>query len=251
MSDSSAVWNNAMRLAEDLSYVPPTAPLPSWIKGFLVTAVHSNDNAIVDAAIEAANILNDFWFKVAYDAHRIDGEKPYDSAECLWIPGCTTCAFVALKPDDNDVNLYMCVKAIVEECKKGADWKQPTHVSRIVPVEQAASELELDSLAARVLPGHFPARDTDAEPISFEVHYEEHSALRHFQSADVNRVVAAHVPRVGYRVDLKKPMKTIIVINAGGSMMMSVVENYDELNHFNIRTAVNEKLANTVPSAVA
>lgn len=246
----SEEYSRTIRFTEDLAYVQPTAPLPSWLKGFLVTSVHPNENSLVDAAIEAASILNDFWFKVAYDAHRIDGEVPYEGAECMWIPGCDSCAFVALRPDENDVDVFLCAKAIVEECRKGADWKQPTHVSRIIPIEKAASELELDELARRVLAKHFPPRDVDADPVTFEVHYEEHSAQRHFHSSDVNRIVAKHVPDVGYQVNLRNPDKTILVVNAGGSMLMSVVSQYDALDHFNVhRAAFEDKLADTVPSA--
>jgi len=103
MSDDSY----KLRLTEDLSYVQPTAPLPSWIKGFFITAVHANENAIVDAAIEACEKLNDYWFKVAYEPHRVDGEKPFTHAEALWIPGCDSCAFIALRPDDNDANVFL------------------------------------------------------------------------------------------------------------------------------------------------
>jgi hypothetical protein len=246
MADARA---RTVRLSDDLSYVPPTAPLPSWLKGFFVTAARRGDAAVVDAAVEASNILNDYWFKVAYDAHRVDGEKPYDRAEAMWIPGCDACAFVALRPDDNDANLYLCAKAVVDECRKGADWKQPTHVARIVPVEKCASELELDALARDVLSKHFPPRAATTPPTTFGVHYEEHSPLRHFSSSDVNRVVGAHVPDDGYKVDLKNPRFTICVINAGGTMMMSVVERYDALGHFNVRRAAFEdKLSDTVPT---
>lgn len=241
--------SRTVRLSEDLSYVQPTAPLPSWLKGFFVTAVSKGQDSVVQAAIEASNILNDYWFKVAYDAHRIDGEKPYERAEAMWIPGCDACAFVALRPDDNDANVYMCAKAIVEECRKGADWKQPTHVARIVPVEKSSSELELDALARDVLSKHFPERGGDSEPVTFGIHYEEHSPMRHFSSTDVNRVVGSHVPDEGYKVDLKNPRFTICVVNAGGSMMMSVVEAYDALGHFNVhRAAFEDKLSDTVPA---
>ena len=245
----SVEHSRTVRLSEDLSYVQPTAPLPSWLKGFFVTAVSKGQDSVVQAAIEASNILNDYWFKVAYDAHRIDGEKPYERAEAMWIPGCDACAFVALRPDDNDANVYMCAKAIVEECRKGADWKQPTHVARIVPVEKSSSELELDALARDVLSKHFPERGGDSEPVTFGIHYEEHSPMRHFSSTDVNRVVGSHVPDEGYKVDLKNPRFTICVVNAGGSMMMSVVEAYDALGHFNAhRAAFEDKLSDTVPA---
>ena len=63
----------------------------------------------------------------------------------------------------------------------------------------------------------------------------------------MNRIVASFVPEVGYKVDLKNPQKTILVINAGGSAMMSVVENYDKLFHFNVNRAVHDKLSAHVP----
>ena len=50
--------------------------------------MHHGEDAVVKAAVEASNILNDYWFKMAYDAHCLDGEKPYDKAEAMWIPGC-------------------------------------------------------------------------------------------------------------------------------------------------------------------
>jgi hypothetical protein len=246
MSDE---YSRTVKLSDDLSYVPPTAPLPSWLKGFFVTTMQHGEDAVVKAAVEASNILNDYWFKMAYDAHRLDGEKPYDKAEAMWIPGVDHCAFVALRPDDNDVNVYLVGKAIIEECRTGADWKQPTSVCRIVPVEKTASELDFERLANEMCAKHFPKRSADEEPITFEVHYEEHGALHHLRASDVNRTIAKYVPNVGYEVDLKNPKYTIVCINAGGSFMMSVVEQYDALRHFNVHTAVHEKLSDTVPAS--
>ena len=246
MSDDSY----SLRLTEDLSYVHPTAPLPSWIKGFFITALHCNDNAIVDACIEACEKLNDMWFRVAYEPHRVDGEKPFTKAEALWIPGCESCAFVALRPDDTDANVALLAKALVDECREGADWVQPTHVARVVPIERCAAELDLPALAKEIVGRHFPPRDDDdddAEPITFEVHFENHQPLYRYHASDVNRIVASFVPEVGYKVDLKNPQKTILVINAGGSAMMSVVENYDKLFHFNVNRAVHDKLSAHVP----
>lgn len=67
--------------------------------------------------------MNDYWFKVVYDVYCIDGEKLYECVEVMWIFGCDVCVFVVFWLDDNDVNVYMCAKVIVEECRKGADWK--------------------------------------------------------------------------------------------------------------------------------
>lgn len=135
----------------------------------------------------------------------------------------------------------------MEECRDGADWVQPTHVARVVPVEKSTSELDLPALAQEIIGRHFPPRDVDASPITFEVHVENHSPLFRFHASDVHRVVAGFVPDVGYKVDLKNPQRTIVVINAGGSTMMSVVENYDELYHFNVNRAAHAKLSSRVP----
>ena len=119
-------------------------------------------------------------------------------------------------------------------------------------MEKCASEFELNALASDVLARRFPPRDVDADPIAFAVRYEEHSAIRHFSSSDVNRIVAEHVPDVGYEVNLKKqtPKKTVLVVNAGGTMMMSVVDDYDALGHFNVRRAAfDDKPSDHVPTS--
>ena len=117
-------------------------------------------------------------------------------------------------------------------------------------MEKCASELELNALASDVLARRFPPRDVDADPVAFAVRYEEHSAIRNFSSSDVNRIVAEHVPDVGYEVNLKTPKKTVLVVNAGGTMMMSVVDDYDALGHFNVRRAAfDDKPSDHVPTS--
>lgn len=90
---------------------PP--PLPSWLKGFLVTSKKRED--VAAAGREIANLCNDLFFKLAYDDLGVpasmvkpgETEVPYDFAEPLLIPGCPGSVFVALRPDNNTVNVRM------------------------------------------------------------------------------------------------------------------------------------------------
>ena len=53
-------------------------------------------------------------------------------------------------------------------------------------------------------------------------------------------------------VNLKKqtPKKTVLVVNAGGTMMMSVVDDYAALGHFNVRRAAfDDKPSDHVPTS--
>ena len=80
---------------------PP--PLPSWLKGFLVTSKKRED--VAAAGREIANLCNDLFFKLAYDDLGVpasmvkpgETEVPYDFAEPLLIPGCPGSVFVALR----------------------------------------------------------------------------------------------------------------------------------------------------------
>ena len=64
---------------------PP--PLPSWLKGFLVTSKKRED--VAAAGREIANLCNDLFFKLAYDDLGVpasmvkpgETEVPYDFAE--------------------------------------------------------------------------------------------------------------------------------------------------------------------------
>lgn len=90
---------------------PP--PLPPWLKGFLVTSKKRED--VAAAGREIANLCNDLYFKLAYDDLGVpasmvkpgETEVPYDFAEPLLIPGCPGSVFVALRPDNNTVNVRM------------------------------------------------------------------------------------------------------------------------------------------------
>ena len=90
---------------------PP--PLPPWLKGFLVTSKKRED--VAAAGREIATLCNDLFFKMAYDDLDVpasmvkpgETEVPYDFAEPLLIPGCPGSVFVALRPDNNTVNVRM------------------------------------------------------------------------------------------------------------------------------------------------
>ena len=66
---------------------PP--PLPSWLKGFLVTSKAPSD--VRRAGLEVTNILGEFFFKLAYDDVDVPAsmvkpgstEVPYDTAEAI------------------------------------------------------------------------------------------------------------------------------------------------------------------------
>mmetsp|Transcript_2183 Transcript_2183/g.8791 ORF Transcript_2183/g.8791 Transcript_2183/m.8791 type:complete len:275 (-) Transcript_2183:158-982(-) len=246
--------NNGVPLQLDGNDTAPP-PLPPWLKGFLVTSKKRED--VAAAGREIANLCNDLFFKLAYDDLGVpasmvkpgETEVPYDFAEPLLIPGCPGSVFVALRPDNNTVNVRMIAEDLIEEADKvgAAGWTKTSHVQRLIPVERVAPEADLDRLAAAVIDEHFPrVRATDdVEPgrklPTFRVHYEEHSAALHLHKMDVEKKVADMVPS-DYEVNLNDPTLTILVSVAGGSCMMSVVQGYashEKFHHFHIHSAAD------------
>ena len=136
---------------------------------------------------------------------------------------------------------------LIEEADKvgAAGWTKTQHTQRIIPVERLAPEADLDALAKKLVDEHFPkippGERKDPLP-SFRVHYEEHSPAMHLHATDVMRRVADFVPKDSYRVDLESPERTILVVVAGGSALMSVVKGYgmsEKYHHFHIHSAAD------------
>ena len=221
---------------------PP--PLPSWLKGFLVTSKAPSD--VRRAGLEVTNILGEFFFKLAYDDVNVPAsmvkpgstEVPYDTAEAILVPGSPGTVFVALRPDECTVDPVFLAAAIVEEADKvGAEgWTKTAHTQRIIPVEAVAPEMEYLTLAKKIVDTHFPAPRVTGDPVTFAVRYEEHSPAVHLRGTEVCKNIADLVTDPSYKVDLEHPMRTILVIVAGGSVMMSVVEGYDKLHRFHIHS---------------
>ena len=126
-----------------------------------------------------------------------------------------------------------------------AGWTKTQHTSRIIPVDRLAPERDLDELAKKIIDEQFPEVPSDKRPDllpSFSVLYEEHSAAMHLNSLDTAKRVADFVPKDSYRVDLDAPDRTILVVVAGGSAMVSVVSEYDgKFHHFKIHSAADLK----------
>jgi len=221
---------------------PP--PLPSWLKGFLVTSKAPSD--VRRAGLEVTNILGEFFFKLAYDDVNVPAsmvkpgstEVPYDTAEAILVPGSPGTVFVALRPDECTVDPAFLAAAIVEEADKvGAEgWTKTAHTQRIIPVEAVAPEMKYLTLAKKIVDTHFPAPRVTGDPVTFAVRYEEHSPAVHLCGTEVCKNIADLVTDPSYEVDLEHPMRTILVIVAGGSVMMSVVEGYDKLHRFHIHS---------------
>ena len=259
--------NNGVPLQLDGNDTAPP-PLPPWLKGYLVTSKKRED--VAAAGREIANLCNDLFFKLAYDDLGVpasmvkpgETEVPYDFAEPLLIPGCPGSVFVALRPDNNTVNVRMIAEDLIEEADKvgAAGWTKTSHVQRLIPVERVAPEFDLDRLAAAVIDEHFPRVKTtdDVKPghklPTFRVHYEEHSAAMHLHKIDVEKKVADMVPS-DYEVNLNDPTLTILVSVAGGSCMMSVVQGYashEKFHHFHIHSAsdLSPKKGTGMPASV-
>ena len=97
------------------------------------------------------------------------------------------------------------------------------HLTRLLPVEATSGETpeEMGAMAARLIAAHFPH---DGKPATFAVSVEQHSPVMHLDSRSVTDVIASIVPSPPYKVDLRNPDKTILVIVVGGSCLMSVVD---------------------------
>ena len=74
---------------------------------------------VIHAAKEATKVLNDTYFSMSYNAHRIQGDRPFKEAVPMYIDQCDSALFVALKPDDTDANPALLAKAILEEAAEG------------------------------------------------------------------------------------------------------------------------------------
>ena len=144
------------------------------------------------AGEEIANLCNDEFFKLAYDDVGVprsmvkpgQTEVPYDYAEALLVPGCPGSVFVALRPDNNTVNVRLIAEELIEEADKvgAAGWTKTSHTARLIPVESIAPEYDIETLAAKIINEHFPRMDSAAGTHrwahgglpTFRVHYEEH-----------------------------------------------------------------------------
>jgi hypothetical protein len=248
--------NNGFHETLDSSDTAPP-PLPPWLKGFLVTSRNKGDMRL--AGEEIAKLCNDDFFKLAYDDVGVprsmvkpgETEVPYDFAEALLVPGCPGSVFVALRPDNNTVNVRLIAEELIEEADKvgAAGWTKTSHTARLIPVESIAPEYDIEALAAKIIDEHFPRLDSAAGTHrwahggfpTFRVHYEEHSPAMHLHAMDVEKKIADMVPKE-YEVNLTNPELTILVVVAGGSAMMSVVKGYgasEKFHHFRIHSAAD------------
>ena len=149
--------NNGFHESLDSSDTAPP-PLPPWLKGFLVTSRNKGDMRL--AGEEIAKLCNDDFFKLAYDDVGVprsmvkpgETEVPYDFAEALLVPGCPGSVFVALRPDDNTVNVRLIAEELIEEADKvgAAGWTKTSHTARLIPVESIAPEYDIEALAAKM-----------------------------------------------------------------------------------------------------
>ena len=229
---------------------PP--PLPSWLRGFLVTVKTKDSMRLAGQEIE--NLLNSKDFP----HHSL-----YEKAEALLVPGCPGTVFVALRPDDADAQGRQNVRLIAETLIKEIDREYEAaeafceytktetiplapHVARILPVERVAPETDIDRVARHVIDEHFPKIDANAAGTrnrasskglpSFRVRYEAHSPAARFGSAEIEKRIADLVPDE-YAVNLETPDETILVVVAGASVLMSVVQGYDaeeKFHHFRV-----------------
>ena len=169
----------------------------------------------------------------------------YETAKVVDIPDVDNCVFVSLEPTDAMTNVSDLACWIVEQLAQGAKWApRPTHVSRMIPVEGIANELELMPLAANLLPEHFESVSrAGLRSSTYEVTYEEHSPSVHIFPSVVNGIIGDTLPE-GYAIDLKAPAHTILVVVAGEACFMSVCDKYrDRAMHFALHKALAKTAA--------
>ena len=208
------------------------------------------------------NLLADGFFKLSYDDVSVprsmvkpgETEVPYDTAEAILVPGSPGTIFVALRPDNTTVDPVLLARALIEEADHvGAEgWTKTAHTQRIIPVESIAPEMDYLQLAKQIVSQRFPEIQPQLEPKkSFAVRYEEHSPALHLNSAEVQKAVADLVPD-SYTVNLENPDLTILMVVAGGSV---VVEGYEKLHRFHplcvvrcLRTSVEVRSPASTPA---
>ena len=187
---------------------------------------------VILAAKESAKVLNDTYFSMSYNAHRIQGERPFKEAVPMYIDGCDSALFVALKPDDTDASPALLAKAVLEEAAEGT-WAKLQHLCRLIPVENCADSAEYEKLADEVLPLHFPKTEVpDPEKRrTFEVRFEQHCPAggKHDEqrSKKIVEAFAARVPEESYKVDLSNPQSTVLVVECGKTVFCGVVDDYE------------------------
>ena len=196
---------------------------------------------VIHAAKEAAKVLNDTYFSMSYNAHRIQGERPFKEAVPMYIDQCDSALFVALKPDDTDANPALLAKAILEEAAEGT-WAKLEHVCRIIPVENCADSAEYEKLADEVVPLHFPKKEVpDPEKRkTFEVRFEQHCPAEgkhdEARSKKIVELFAARVPEETYKVNLSNPQSTVLVVECGKTFFCGVVDDYEgKMKKCNVR----------------
>ncbi|CAL6350137.1 unnamed protein product [Bathycoccus prasinos] len=208
-------------------------------KGFLVTSLAPG--SVIHAAKEAAKVLNDTYFSMSYNAHRIQGERAFKEAVPMYIDQCDSALFVALKPDDTDANPALLAKAILEEAAEGT-WAKVEHVCRIIPIENCADSAEYEKLADEVVPLHFPKKEVpDPEKRkTFEVRFEQHCPAEgkhdEARSKKIVELFAARVPEETYKVNLSNPQSTVLVVECGKTFFCGVVDDYEgKMKKCNVR----------------
>ncbi len=233
---------------------PPVCPSyarPGWLpessgqKGFFVTRAGASD--LKKAAEEAAKLITEassrYWDSLTSDERK--KMTPYEGADIVDIPDVDNCVYVSLTPKNATTNVSDLACWIMEQLAEGAKWApRPTHVSRMIPVEGIANELELMPLAANLLPAHFESVTREGlRSSTYEVTYEEHSPSLHIYPSVVNGIVGDALPE-GYAIDLKAPAHTIIVVVAGEACFMSVCDKYrDRAMHFVVHKALAKTAA--------
>lgn len=144
--------------------------------------------------------------------------------------GCECMLFVRTRKPVEPVSF---VKAICESVKE-TGVKSTRFTQRLTPVSltSSASKPELEKLADIVLAPHFHAENQ--KPLKFAIR----PTLRNFDGLTRDEVIKTVAERVGneygHSVDLKSYDKLILVDCFKSSIGMSVVDEFEELDRFNL-----------------
>eukprot|EP00891_Asterochloris_glomerata_P004129 jgi/Astpho2/4129/fgenesh1_pg.00063_%23_111_t len=216
--------------------------------GAAAPAERKLDDAAVEAAAQAAVAEPDQAAAGAPDGSNAKGKqpdmqealdaelsalrKPHGKATELWHwerANVNGLVWVTLNSRRAQPTPSQVVQAAATEADKNKEV-----LMRLMPIDTVC-HADLDSVTKvckQLFPQHFPQ---DGSQIRFAIVFEKRASGDILKRDDTLRIVAPLVPQPPHKVDLEKPMKTILMQVIKNQCAIGITEQYKELGKFNMR----------------